>query len=50
MSQTPEFNADTDGTAPESMPSGPLAREALALAAFDHVVSHASGFRVFLYK
>ena len=45
MSQTPEFNADTDGTAPESMPSGPLAREALALAAFDHVVSHASGFR-----
>ena len=45
MSQTPEFNADTDGTTPESMPSGPLAREALALAAFDHVVSHASGFR-----
>ena len=45
MSQTPEFNADTDDTAPDAMPSGPLAREALALAAFDHVVSHASGFR-----
>ncbi|OGB37419.1 MAG: ATP-dependent DNA helicase DinG [Burkholderiales bacterium RIFCSPLOWO2_02_FULL_66_35] len=27
------------------MPAGPLAREALALAAFDHVVSHAPGFR-----
>jgi len=27
------------------MPEGPLAREALALAAFDHVVSHAAGFR-----
>ncbi|WP_245638620.1 ATP-dependent DNA helicase DinG [Hydrogenophaga palleronii] len=25
--------------------SGPLAREALALAAFDHVVAHASGYR-----
>jgi ATP-dependent DNA helicase DinG len=25
--------------------SGPLAREALALAAFDHVVSHAAGYR-----
>jgi ATP-dependent DNA helicase DinG len=49
MSQPPEinaeFNADTDGTAPEAVPSGPLAREALALAAFDHMVSHASGFR-----
>ncbi|MDZ4239251.1 MAG: ATP-dependent DNA helicase DinG [Hydrogenophaga sp.] len=45
MSQTPEFNADSADTAPEAMPSGPLAREALALAAFDHVVSHASGFR-----
>ena len=26
-------------------PRGPLAREALALAAFDHLVAHASGFR-----
>jgi ATP-dependent DNA helicase DinG len=30
---------------PETAPSGPLAREALALAAFDHMVSHAPGFR-----
>ena len=27
------------------LPTGPLAREALALAAFDHVVAHASGYR-----
>ncbi|MDO9433824.1 ATP-dependent DNA helicase DinG [Hydrogenophaga sp.] len=37
-------------TAPETAPdpttlSGPLAREALALAAFDHVVAHAAGYR-----
>ena len=31
--------------APGTAPQGPLAREALALAAFDHVVSHAPGFR-----
>jgi ATP-dependent DNA helicase DinG len=35
-----EASASTD-----ALPSGPLAREALALAAFDHVVAHASGFR-----
>jgi ATP-dependent DNA helicase DinG len=28
-----------------TLPTGPLAREALALAAFDHVVAHASGYR-----
>ncbi|MBT9464743.1 ATP-dependent DNA helicase DinG [Hydrogenophaga sp.] len=28
-----------------ALPTGPLAREALALAAFDHVVAHASGYR-----
>ncbi len=33
---------ETDSAAP---PRGPLAREALALAAFDHLVAHASGFR-----
>jgi ATP-dependent DNA helicase DinG len=27
------------------LPRGPLAREALALAAFDHLVAHSSGFR-----
>ncbi|MDM7942181.1 MAG: ATP-dependent DNA helicase DinG [Hydrogenophaga sp.] len=27
------------------LPAGPLAREALALAAFDHVVAHAGGYR-----
>ncbi|MCB4363238.1 ATP-dependent DNA helicase DinG [Hydrogenophaga taeniospiralis] len=30
---------------PDVLPGGPLAREALALAAFDHMVSHAPGFR-----
>lgn len=30
---------------PDALPSGPLAREALALAAFDHVVAHAPGYR-----
>ena len=29
----------------EDLPQGALAREAIALAAFDHVVSHAPGFR-----
>ncbi|WP_201449988.1 ATP-dependent DNA helicase DinG [Hydrogenophaga sp. PBL-H3] len=34
-------------TAEESptLPTGPLAREALALVAFDHVMAHASGYR-----
>ncbi|MEY4978030.1 MAG: ATP-dependent helicase DinG [Pseudomonadota bacterium] len=37
---------DTPMDGPEAdPPSGPLAREALALAAFDHLVSRASGFR-----
>ncbi len=39
---TPDVSAADDG----ALPAGPLAREALALAAFDHVVSHAPGFRV----
>ena len=30
---------------PANAPQGALAREAIALAAFDHVVSHAPGFR-----
>ena len=38
---TPDVSAADAGT----LPAGPLAREALALAAFDHVVSHAPGFR-----
>ena len=46
MSQAPESTATpADSETPEALPSGPLAREALALAAFDHMVSHASGFR-----
>lgn len=32
-------------TPPDALPAGPLAREALALAAFDHVVAHAPGYR-----
>jgi ATP-dependent DNA helicase DinG len=38
-----EPSATDAGAAPPV--SGPLAREALALAAFDHVVSHAPGYR-----
>src|SRR3990167_7886475 len=34
--------ADADAVAPVS---GPLAREAIALAAFDHLVAHAPGYR-----
>ena len=30
---------------PPAPPSGPLAREALALGAFDHLVAHSAGFR-----
>ncbi len=42
-SHSPEpADPETDTAAP---PRGPLAREALALAAFDHLVAHASGFR-----
>ncbi len=39
--------SDTDNPSPDASPApaGPLAREALALAAFDHMVSHAPGFR-----
>jgi ATP-dependent DNA helicase DinG len=40
-STTPE-PADTTTASP---PRGPLAREALALAAFDHLVAHSTGFR-----
>ena len=41
---------DTDKPSPAAEtsiapPSGPLAREALALGAFDHLVAHSSGFR-----
>ncbi|MDO9149434.1 MAG: ATP-dependent DNA helicase DinG [Hydrogenophaga sp.] len=39
--------SDTDTLPPDAgaASAGPLAREALALAAFDHMVSHAPGFR-----
>ncbi len=39
---------EPDATAPpppEALPGGPLAREAIALAAFDHVVARAPGYR-----
>ena len=36
---------DVTPETPDALPSGPLAREALALAAFDHVVAHAPGYR-----
>ena len=36
---------DATPETPDALPSGPLAREALALAAFDHVVAHAPGYR-----
>jgi ATP-dependent DNA helicase DinG len=39
---TPAESVLTESTLP---PSGPLAREALALGAFDHLVAHSSGFR-----
>ena len=39
---TPLEPADT---ASDITPRGPLAREALALAAFDHLVAHSTGFR-----
>ena len=42
---TPSDTPDVPAVEAEALPSGPLAREALALAAFDHVVSHAAGFR-----
>jgi len=35
----------TPAAEPATPPRGPLAREALALAAFDHLVAHSSGFR-----
>ena len=35
----------TDAVAPAGPPRGPLAREALALAAFDHLVANSPGFR-----
>ncbi len=40
-------STDTDTPTPDTSPApaGPLAREALALAAFDHMVAHAPGFR-----
>ncbi|MGV3729100.1 ATP-dependent DNA helicase DinG [Hydrogenophaga sp.] len=36
---------DAGSSSPGSPVAGPLAREALALAAFDHMVSHAPGYR-----
>lgn len=46
MSTTSPEPTATETDAPSTGPlSGPLAREALALAAFDHVVSHAAGYR-----
>jgi len=42
---TPSDTPDVPAVEAEALPSGSLAREALALAAFDHVVSHAAGFR-----
>lgn len=38
------MSAETDAT--HALPAGPLAREALALGAFDHVVAKLPGFRV----
>lgn len=43
---TPTDTPDVSAADAGALPAGPLAREALALAAFDHVVSHAPGFRV----
>ncbi|MDP2024348.1 MAG: hypothetical protein Q8L16_25985, partial [Hydrogenophaga sp.] len=43
---TPTDTPDVSAAGAGALPAGPLAREALALAAFDHVVSHAPGFRV----
>ncbi|MBU4506938.1 MAG: ATP-dependent DNA helicase DinG, partial [Gammaproteobacteria bacterium] len=42
---TPTDTPDVSAADAGALPTGPLAREALALAAFDHVVSHAPGFR-----
>ncbi|MDP2022353.1 MAG: ATP-dependent DNA helicase DinG [Hydrogenophaga sp.] len=42
---TPTDTPDVSAAGAGALPAGPLAREALALAAFDHVVSHAPGFR-----
>jgi ATP-dependent DNA helicase DinG len=43
----PSTETATDTPSPDASPApaGPLAREALALAAFDHMVAHAPGFR-----
>ncbi|QCB47206.1 ATP-dependent DNA helicase DinG [Hydrogenophaga sp. PAMC20947] len=46
MSSLPTSSSpDPTLVSPPAPPSGPLAREALALGAFDHLVAHASGFR-----
>ena len=42
---TPTDTPDVSAADAGALPAGPLAREALALAAFDHVVSHAPGYR-----
>jgi len=44
MSESTTTTTTTESSQPAA-PRGPLAREALALAAFDHLVSHSSGFR-----
>jgi ATP-dependent DNA helicase DinG len=45
MSESTDTTASTAAAAAAAAPRGPLAREALALAAFDHLVAHSSGFR-----
>ena len=47
MSESTDTTASPADTAADAAaaPRGPLAREALALAAFDHLVAHSSGFR-----
>ena len=47
MSSLPDSPPKSDPSlvSPPAPPSGPLAREALALGAFDHLVAHSAGFR-----
>ncbi|AOW11574.1 ATP-dependent DNA helicase DinG [Hydrogenophaga crassostreae] len=42
---TPETDPASPTADPATLPKGPLAREALALGAFDHLVAHSAGFR-----
>ena len=45
MTDLTAVSPDHDAVAPAGPPRGPLAREALALAAFDHLVAKSPGFR-----